>query len=189
MAAGCCRRARSTCRTSRRVAPPSAKAVRRSGRRTCRSIAACRPPNIPASCRMASTARSKQRYSSSISGFSRPTAGRFDWGSEPAVHHQALAADIVAVGAAEEIDRARRLFRQAAAAERDHLVHGGDAAALDSDLDLAALDLDLARLALAQGLGEAGLDIAEGHGIHRDVVAAELLGQRLGEADDARLAR
>src|SRR6185436_3151610 len=107
---------------------------------------------------------------------------------QPAVHHQALAADIVAVGAAEEIDRAGGLRRQAAAAERDHLVHGGDAAALHADLDLAALDLDLAGFALAERLGEAGLDVAEGNRIHRDVVAAELLGQRLGEADDARLA-
>src|SRR5262249_9160796 len=102
--------------------------------------------------------------------------------------HQALAADIVAVGAAEEIDRASRLLGQAAAAERDHLVHGGDAAALHADLDLAALDLDLARLALAPGLGEARLDVAEGDGIHRDVVTAEFLGQRLGEADNACLA-
>jgi hypothetical protein len=97
-------------------------------------------------------------------------------------------ADVVAVGAAEEVDGARRLLGQAAAAERDHLVHGGDAAALHADLDLAALHLDLARLALAQRLGEARLDVAEGHGVHRHVVAAELLGQRLGQADDARLA-
>src|SRR5471032_2146656 len=109
--------------------------------------------------------------------------------SESAVDDQALPADIVAVGAAEEIDRARRLFRQAATAERDHLVHGGDTAALHADLDLAALHFDLARLALAQRLRQARLDIAEGHGVHRDVVAAELLGQRLGETDDARLAR
>ena len=48
-----------------------------------------------------------------------------------------------------------------------------------ADLDLAALNFDLARLALRQRLGEAGLDVAEGHGVHGDVVAAELLGQRL----------
>src|SRR5205814_4265241 len=107
---------------------------------------------------------------------------------QTAVHHQALAADVVAVGAAEEVDRAGRLGGQAAAAERDHLVHGGDPAALHADLDLAALDLDLAGLALGERLGEAGLDVAEGYGVHRDVVAAELLGQRLGEANDAGLA-
>src|SRR5690242_19873642 len=108
--------------------------------------------------------------------------------SEPAVHDQALAADIVAVGAAEEVDRARGLSRQAAAAERDHLVHGGDTAALHADLDLADLDLDLAVFALCQRLGEAGLDVAEGDGVDRDVVAAELLGQRFRQADDAGLA-
>src|SRR5499425_44133 len=66
--------------------------------------------------------------------------------SEAAVHHQALAADIVAVGAAEQVHRARRFTGIAAAAERNHLVHGGDTAALHADLDLAALHLDLARL-------------------------------------------
>src|SRR5512134_1941059 len=48
-----------------------------------------------------------------------------------------LAADEVAVRAAEEIDRPRRLLGQAAAAERDHLVHGRDARALHADLHLA----------------------------------------------------
>src|SRR5262249_34369129 len=113
---------------------------------------------------------------------------------EPAVHHQALARHVVAVRAAEQIDRARRLAALAArpaarpaGAARNHLVHGGDAAALHADLALAALPLDLARLALAERPGEACLDVAEGHGVDRDVEAAELLGQRLGQADDARL--
>src|ERR1700730_6631171 len=48
--------------------------------------------------------------------------------------------------------------------------------------------MNIAVLALVERLGETGLDVAEGDGVHRDVVAAELLGQRLGEADDARLA-
>src|SRR5262245_13446880 len=102
---------------------------------------------------------------------------------QAAVHDQALARDVVAVGTAEQIDRACRLGWQAAAAEWDHLVHGGDAAALHADLDLAALDLDLAGVALGERLGEPGLDVAEGDRVDRDVVAAELLGQRLGEAD------
>src|SRR5215470_4806450 len=44
-----------------------------------------------------------------------------------------LAADEVAVGTAEEIDRARRFRGQSTAPERDHLIHGGDARALHAD--------------------------------------------------------
>src|SRR6185503_15596697 len=61
---------------------------------------------------------------------------------------QRLAAHEVAVGRAEEIDRAGRLLGKSAAPERDHLVHGRDARALHAHLDLAPGHLDGARLAL-----------------------------------------
>src|SRR4029453_2188313 len=70
--------------------------------------------------------------------------------------HQRLAADEVAVRTAEEIDRAGRFLREAAAAERDHLVHGRDAVALDAHLHRAARDLDRPGLALREGLGASG---------------------------------
>src|SRR5436190_22023256 len=73
--------------------------------------------------------------------------GKHELVSQPAVHHQRLARDVVAVGTAEQVDRTRGFFRPAAAAEWDHLVHGGDATALDADLDLPALDFDLALVA------------------------------------------
>src|SRR5258706_7488179 len=68
-----------------------------------------------------------------------------------------LAADEVAVRGAEEVDRARRLLGQPAAAERDRLIHRRDARALHPDLDLAAADLDGAGLPLGQRPGQAGL--------------------------------
>src|SRR6185503_17697286 len=95
---------------------------------------------------------------------------------------EGLAADEVAVGAAEEIDRARRFLRQTAPAERDHLVHGGDPRALDADPDLAPRDLDGAGLPLGERLGEARLDVAERHTVHGDRVAPPLLGQRARHA-------
>src|ERR1041384_3852558 len=63
-------------------------------------------------------------------------------GSGAAGDVQRLAADEVAVGRAEEIDRARRFLRKAAAPERDQLVHGRDACALHADLHLAPGHLD-----------------------------------------------
>src|SRR5712691_3967615 len=98
-----------------------------------------------------------------------------------------LAADEVAVRAAEEVDRARRLLGQPAAAERDHLVHGRDARALHADLHLAAGDVDRPGLALGEGLGQPRLDVAERHAVHGDRVAAPLLGEGAGHAGHRRL--
>src|SRR5690349_20359042 len=61
---------------------------------------------------------------------------------------QCLAAHEVAVGRAEEVDRAGRILGKAAAPERDQLVHGGDARALHADLHRAPGDVDGAGLAL-----------------------------------------
>src|SRR5512132_3920759 len=66
-----------------------------------------------------------------------------------------LAADEVAVRAAEEVDRARRLLGEPATAERDHLVHGRDARALHAHLHLAAGHLYRAGLPLGARLGQA----------------------------------
>src|SRR5262249_19623626 len=106
-----------------------------------------------------------------------------------AVHHQRLAADIVAVGAAEEVDGAGRLGGGAAATERDDLVHRGDARALHADPHLAPLDLDRAGPALGERLGEALLDVPEGDAVDRHVVAPPLLRERPRHAHHRRLAR
>src|SRR6267142_3248002 len=98
-----------------------------------------------------------------------------------------LAADEVAVRAAEEVDRARGLLGQPAAAERDHLVHRGDARALHADLHLAAGDLDGPGLALGEGLRQARLHVPEGHAVLGARVAAPLLGERAGHAGHRRL--
>src|SRR5215470_1076976 len=105
-------------------------------------------------------------------------------GSGAAGDDERLAAHEVAVGAAEEVDRPRRLLGEPAAAERDHLVHRRDARTRHAHLHLAPGHVDRARLALGERLGESGLDVAEGHAVDGDRVAAPLLGERAGHAGD-----
>src|SRR5205823_2322431 len=107
---------------------------------------------------------------------------------QPAGHQQGLAAHVVAVGTAEQIDCTSRLGGRPPAAERDHLAHRGQTRPLHADAHLAPLDLDAAGLAFGQGLGQARLDVAERHAVHRDVIAPPLLGERLRDTDDRRLA-
>src|SRR5688500_11238392 len=83
--------------------------------------------------------------------------------SRSARDHERLPAHEVAVRAAEEVDRARGHLREAATAERDHLVHGGDPARLHADLHRAAGDVDRAALALGERLRQPRLDVAERH--------------------------
>src|SRR5205814_2457928 len=71
---------------------------------------------------------------------------------QPARDDQRLAADVVAVGAAEEVDGAGGFFGRSAAAEGDHLVHGRDARALHADPHLATLHVDGPGLALGERL-------------------------------------
>src|SRR6266700_69827 len=95
-----------------------------------------------------------------------PTWSRSRSGLRAAGDDERLAADEVAIGAAEEIDGAGRLRGQPAAPERDHLVHAGDTRALHADLHLASGDLARAGLALGERLRQACLDVAEGHAVH-----------------------
>src|SRR5262245_48628168 len=128
--------------------------------------------------------------------FIHPTRTRTRWQSpegstvsEPSVDDEGLAAHIVAVGAAEEIDGTGRLRGRAAPPEGNHLAHRGDARALHSHSHLAPLDLDRAGLPLGEGLGEPRLDVAERDAVDRHVVAPPLLRERPGDARYGRLAR
>src|SRR5690606_2537599 len=57
---------------------------------------------------------------------------------------------------------------------------------VDADLDLLALDVDLG-VGVRGSFGQSGPDQAERHRVDRDVVAAPLLGQGLGQVGYARL--
>jgi len=64
----------------------------------------------------------------------------------------------------------------------------GQQLGVDPDFDVAPGDVD-ARVPARGGLGEPGADEPVRHAVHGHVVAAPLLGERLGEAGDARLGR
>src|SRR6185312_13557594 len=96
---------------------------------------------------------------------------------------QHLAVDEVRPRRAEEEHAAGRLLGGAGAPERDQ--HRGHAAHLVGDAELDLLAADLHRVVLDLGCGEAGLDPAERDRVDVDLELAPLLGERLGEADDA----
>src|SRR3954453_885396 len=97
-----------------------------------------------------------------------------------------LAVDEVRPRRTEEEHAAGRLLGGAGTPQRDQ--QGGHAAHLvrDAELDLLAADLHLVVVDL--GRGQARLDPAEGDRVDVDLELAPLVGQRLGEADDAALA-
>ena len=72
-------------------------------------------------------------------------------------------------------------------AERDQ--HRGHPAQLVRDAELDLLAADLHRVRVVLGGGQARLDVAEGDGVDVDLELAPLLGERLRQADDRRLAR
>src|SRR5882762_2716236 len=97
---------------------------------------------------------------------------------------QGLRADIVGFGDAEQVDRACRFGRCAATAQRHHLLHRGEQVRIHPDLDLYACHIDGA-VSIGGGFGQPGLDQAERHSVHGDVVPAPFFGQRLRQACDA----
>ena len=104
----------------------------------------------------------------------------------PPVTFRHLAVHVVGEPGAEEEHRRRGLLGLGGAAERDD--HRGHRPHLlgDPEVDLLAVaDLDL--LALLLRLRQPGLDEAEGDRVAVDLEPAPLLGERLGEADDAGL--
>src|SRR5215207_11336598 len=107
--------------------------------------------------------------------------------SESAGHFEHLAGDVVAQRGGEEEDGAGRLLGRAAAARGDE-TEGDLAVRLrDAETDVGRL----ARHALARllRLRQARLDEAEGDGVDLYVELPPLLRERLGEPDDAGLAR
>src|SRR5215212_3232798 len=99
---------------------------------------------------------------------------------------QRLAVHVVRPRRAEEEDRAGGLLRRRGAADGDH--HRRHPAHLLGDAELDLLAADLHRVVVDLGLREARVHEAEGDRVDVDLELAPLLGQRLGEADDARLA-
>src|SRR5262245_12646458 len=69
---------------------------------------------------------------------------------DAARHEECLPAHVVAVRAAEQVDRPGRLCWGTPAAERDRLVHRGDARTLHPDPHLAPVDFDGPRFALGE---------------------------------------
>src|SRR3954470_20804854 len=100
---------------------------------------------------------------------------------------QHLTVDEVRPRRAEEEHAPGRLLRRARTPERDQ--HRGHLAQLVRNAQLDLLAADLHRVRLLLGGGQAGLDVAERHGVDVDLELAPLLGQRLGQPDDPRLAR
>src|SRR5690349_23246837 len=90
-------------------------------------------------------------------GLARPSTVQ----SHPPVHYQRLPADVVAIRAAEQIDRAGRFLRRAAAAERNHLIQRCKPFALHTDAHRSPLHVDRPGLARLQRLRQARLNQTE----------------------------
>src|SRR3712207_573523 len=105
----------------------------------------------------------------------------------PAGHVEDLAVDEVRPRRAEQEDAAGGLLRRAGAAQRDE--HRAHAAQLLGDAELHLLAVDLHDVLGVLGRRQARLDEAERDRVAVDLELPPLLGQRLGQADDAELAR
>jgi hypothetical protein len=104
------------------------------------------------------------------------------------VDDQALTGGVVGLRGAEHVDRAGGLGRCAGAAECDAGLDPVHGVLADADLDPPPADVD-ERVVAGDRLGHPGEDEPDGHRVDVDPVAAELLGQRLRQADDTGLGR
>src|SRR3990167_7872041 len=107
---------------------------------------------------------------------------------DAAAADQRLAADVVRFGNTQQVDRSGRFLGCAATTQRNGALHHFQQIGVDADLDLLALDVN-GCVAAGRSFGQPRFDHAKSDGVDVHLVTPPLLGERLGQANDAGLAR